>query len=370
MKYLDCVDIKYLQVDHNSTCNLRCPQCARTHEGATHPELPLLELKVSDYEKFIPHTPNLDIIMFCGNYGEVVVSNTFMDCLDYVLENTKSKIIITTNSSARNEEWWSLLAQKLKGRGKVNFSIDGLEDTNHIYRVNAVWDKVINNAKAFTSAGGRARWDYLVFGHNEHQVDEAVALAKDIGFEEFQIKLTNRFINDEQYKNDIQASESQDVITRKSKYVLDMPKNKDFQGSGKSQNDQIIDKYGSWKSYVNTTPIDCKWRPNGQIFLDFEGRVWPCTWTASGYHHYGNNTQKEQAQKVFDKYGNDFNQLSKHSLPEILNNEYFGKTFCQSWQSDMDAEIPKLFACGRTCGTDYNFSSAYGSNKRLIKLYE
>ena len=34
----------------------------------------------------------------------------------------------------------------------------------------------------------------------------------------------------------------------------------------------------------------------------------------------------------------------------------------------MDSEVPKLLACGRTCGTDYEFSSAYGSNRRMIEL--
>ena len=51
MRYLNCDEIKYLQVDHNSTCNLRCPQCARTHEGQTHPDLPQVELQVDTYKK-------------------------------------------------------------------------------------------------------------------------------------------------------------------------------------------------------------------------------------------------------------------------------------------------------------------------------
>lgn len=368
MKYLTTNEIRYLQIDHNSTCNLRCPQCARNHEGETHPELPLLELSRDAYKKFLSVTPNIETVMWCGNYGEVIVSNTFFDCLKYVVENTRAKLIITTNASARDEDWWREVAQLLKGRGKVNFSIDGLEDTNHIYRVNANWDKIIKNAQAFIDAGGNARWDYLVFGHNEHQVDDAVNIAKTMGFNQFQIKLTNRFVNDEQYKNNRQADENQNVKTRRSEYILGMPKNENYQGTGKTQNEEIIEKYGSWNNYVNTTPINCKWKPNGQIFLDFEERIWPCTWTASGYHHYGDNTQKHQAQKLFQKYGNNFNSLKHYSLPEILNNDYFGKQFCDSWQGTIDDEVPKLFACGRTCGTDYEFSSAYGSNKRLIEL--
>jgi len=367
MKYLTPEQVKYLQLDHNSTCNLRCPQCARTHNGETHPELPLTELSVDDYKQFIPFLPNLDTVMWCGNYGEVIVSNTFLDCVKYVIENTNAKLIITTNGSARDEAWWKELAVILQGRGKVNFSIDGLDDTNHIYRVNSNWQRIISNAHAFISAGGRARWDFLVFEHNEHQVDDAVNIAKEMGFEQFQIKLTNRFVNDTQYTQGGNA-QGQNVKTRKSEYILGIPKNSSYQGSGKTQNQEIIEKYGSWKNYVNTTPISCKWQPNGQLFIDFESRVWSCTWTASGYHHYGENTQKLQAYKLFKKYGINFNNLKYFSIDEILNNEYFGNDFCNSWNSTMDDEVPKLLACGRTCGTDYEFSSVYGSNKRLIDL--
>lgn len=370
MHYLKPDEIKYLQIDHNSTCNLRCPQCARTHEGETHPELPMKELNVEHYKEFILDAPNLEFVMFCGNYGEVIVSNTFLECLLYVVENTSAKVVIATNSSARDENWWKELALILKGRGKVNFSIDGLEDTNHLYRVNANFDKCMRNAQAFIDAGGVARWDYLVFGHNEHQVDEAIDRARKMGFREFAIKLTNRFINDEQYKHKTTDAADQTVITRKSQYTLAMPQNKELIGSGKSQNELIIEKYGNWTNYVNSTPISCKWQPGGQIFLDFENRVWPCTWTASGYLHYGDNTQKKQAQQLFDVYGKDFNNLNVHSLREVLEHDYFARDFCASWKGTMDDRVPKLFACGRTCGTDYNFSSAHGSNRRIIKLDE
>ena len=360
MKYLNLEDIRYLQVDHNSTCNLRCPQCARNHNGETLPGLPQAELTIEDYKKII--TPNLETIMFCGNYGEVIVSETFLPVVKWlVLESEfKGRIIITTNGSAREVKWWEELAGLLKGRGKVNFSIDGLADTNHLYRVNSNFNKIIENARAFIAAGGRARWDYLVFGHNEHQIDQAIEMARSLGFEQFQIKLTNRFINDENYQG------------RKSALVdnkLVRPATQNYQGKGKEQSERIIEDFGSWTNYINQTPISCKWQNLGQIFLDFEGRLWPCTWTGSGhYHHDQNNTQRIQVRKILAHYGQSFNSLRHHSLEEILNHEYFSETLCKSWKGTMDDAVPKLFACGRTCGTHYEFSSSYGSNNQLIDL--
>lgn len=58
------------------------------------------------------------------------------------------------------------------------FSIDSLKDTNSIYRVDSQWNKLMENASAYLKFGAKARWDFLVFKHNEHQVEQAQASAK------------------------------------------------------------------------------------------------------------------------------------------------------------------------------------------------
>ena len=58
----------------------------------------------------------------------------------------------------------------------------------HLYRQNVVWENVERNMRAFIDVRGRARWDYIIFGHNEHQVEEAEALAESWGVERFQRK--------------------------------------------------------------------------------------------------------------------------------------------------------------------------------------
>ena len=57
--------------------------------------------------------------------------------------------------------------------------LDGLEDTNHIYRRYTDWSKIERNAKTFLNAGGKGSWVFIVFKHNEHQVDEAESYLKN-----------------------------------------------------------------------------------------------------------------------------------------------------------------------------------------------
>ena len=101
---------------------------------------------------------------------------------------------MNTNGGARDVGWWKELAKVLKKPAAVIFSVDGLADTNHLYRQGVVWDHVEQNMRAFIEAGGRARWDFIVFDHNQHQVDEARLLSERWGVERFVVKKTGRIV--------------------------------------------------------------------------------------------------------------------------------------------------------------------------------
>ena len=75
-----------------------------------------------------------------------------------------------------------------KERDGITFSIDGLQNTNHLYRRNVVWGKLIANVKAYNSQGAVSIWDYLVFKHNEHQIAKARKMSKKLGFKHFLTK--------------------------------------------------------------------------------------------------------------------------------------------------------------------------------------
>ena len=402
--YLDISEIESIQIDHTSRCNLLCPQCARVVKGKVNPNLPMGELTVDDYKIIFPKEiiKNIKLITQCGNYGDVVASNTILDCLDWLRTNGyKGHINVITNGSARTASWWKELAKILGRHGKVTFSIDGLRDTNHLYRVNSQWDKIRQNIKTYIDAGGRARWDFLVFEHNEHQIEKAKALAQKLGFESFYVKKTSRFISNRNYvKNTsveqidvkIKQEPEKDIVLKSNtepwEFVsvpdtitiqdrefgaLDKPSKEHQTNIGSFDN--IIDKFGSWDNYVNQTEIDCKFRKQKALFVDFEARLWPCTWTGAPIYFEGkNNVQKIQLHKILDHYGWNFNSLRHHSLDDVLNHSWLKAELETSWRQVMNpkkkwwkrnAAIGKLMSCGRTCGTSYDFSSSSEKNREL-----
>lgn len=370
-------EIDSVQIDHNTTCNLRCPQCARIHYGELNPELEMKELSVDLYKKvFTPSfSRQLRFVLFCGNYGDAIAATNIVEVVEYLKSAGVKAISIFTNGSLRSATWWENFADLLNRPGdKVCFSIDGLEDTNAVYRRGSNFKKIIENADAFIRRGGKARWDYLVFDHNQHQVEEAQALAKEMGFVQFKVKKTNRFIQDSHYKAGKGAKEEDVFRASKGKprekvAVIRAPSREEYRTSGVSRFDQIVKQHKSWFSYVDATSIQCKAQKLRSVFLDFDGRLWPCTWLAAPLHFYGEaNTQKNQLKQLIEKYGYDFNNLYKHTLEEVLSHQWMGEDLSCSWRSRMTDSTFKLMTCGRTCGSEYEFSSNAEVNRQIVEL--
>jgi MoaA/NifB/PqqE/SkfB family radical SAM enzyme len=175
-------EIQTVHLEMTDNCNAACPMCARNiNGGEDNPQLPGTELSLADCKTiFDPDfIAQLKRMYMCGNYGDPVAARDTLEVFEYFRQNNnKMSLNMYTNGSAKKPDWWKQLAQVLGKNSYVVFSLDGLEDTNHLYRQNTIWSKIMENAQAFIDAGGIARWDYIVFAHNEHQVEEAEELSK------------------------------------------------------------------------------------------------------------------------------------------------------------------------------------------------
>ena len=56
----------------------------------------------------------------------------------------------------------------------IEFHIDGLVDTNHLYRINIRFSKIMANARAFLDTGATGEWHFIPFKQNQHQLAEAL----------------------------------------------------------------------------------------------------------------------------------------------------------------------------------------------------
>lgn len=193
-------DVRVLHIEPTDACNAACPQCARETD-ITFNKNDLHHLTVDQIKNLVNEDTirGLDKMFMCGDYGDPAAGRHSLEIFKYFRSiNPTITLGMNTNGGLRSVDWWQELAEIMHQdvshpKEYVIFSIDGLADTNHIYRVNVNWEKVMANARSFISAGGRAHWEMLVFEHNQHQIDLAQQTAKDMGFKWFRAKVSKRF---------------------------------------------------------------------------------------------------------------------------------------------------------------------------------
>ena len=192
-------------IEFSTLCNSACPQCNRYLDDdpvlgiVENPALPQATINLTELKRL--YTPeflaNATHLKLSGSHGEPTMAQEVIPMLKWVRSiNPNILFQMDTNGSTRTPQWWRELAELFatpkNQTNYVAFNIDGLEDTNHIYRRRTVWKKIMENSQAFIDAGGTATWAFLVFEHNEHQVLEARKMAKDMGFTFFQVKISSR----------------------------------------------------------------------------------------------------------------------------------------------------------------------------------
>lgn len=338
-------NIVSLQFDHTSRCNLACPQCARMDDEVVNPYMNIADLSLDDYKIALePYADKkLRDIFHCGNFGDVIASPTFDDSIEFQSQHCH-KIKIATNASARKPEWWASLHERTGGKSHVVFAFDGLEDTNHIYRVGSNWNIAWNNALAYIESGGYAEWSFIEFEHNYHQIEQARQMAEDFGFKHFRVKYTARFAQQQQTQ---QVTRKKTVVKAKTNH-----NNTDYK--------KVVKQHKTFETYTKKTDIVCKFQLERRMFIDMNMKLWPCCWFGAPDYLDPKNKQWKDFANLRQRYGENFNSLREHGW-DVLQHDFFQTYLQESWEKN--PEYPRIFTCGRTCGTSYEFSSGYGKNE-------
>lgn len=296
--------MRIVHFENTSRCNAACPMCARNilGEGLTiNPD----DLTLEHYKKYVlDNLLDLEKIFFCGSLGDPVADKGLLEKIAWTKSINPSIVIgFNTNGSIRNIDWWQKCAKTLSGHlDYVVFSIDGLEDTNHIHRRNVQWKKVMENANAFITAGGNAHWDMLVFRHNMHQVEQCEQLAREMKFCWFRAKETDRWdqfnIDYLQPATPITVDFTQDVV------------------------------------------VECERNMDCSTYVDYKGQEFPCCHIGEMY----------------------YSETQKHNHADIL--QHTPQELMTEYQTRLDNNNP-FYVCTRSCGKHVNKRSQFKREVQL-----
>ena len=346
-------DIRQVHLEITQKCQAACPMCDRNQNGgALNPHIDLSELSLYDVQSIFSNKfiQQLESMYMCGNLGDAIVADDTLEVFEYFRQhNANIHLSMNTNAGARDSQWWKSLAEVIGQKGHIIFSVDGLEDTNHLYRQNVQWSKVEQSMDAYIGAGGRARWDFLIFEHNQHQVELAEHIAKQKGFEKFVAKKTGRFVT-----TTSDAKQSHQAINRKGQDTTELKKpDKQYQNAALKKQQSVIDKYGSMDAYYDAVPISCKVSKSKSIYVSAEGLALPCCWTAGRMYKWWHKDPKvEQIWSVIDSVGGKQAINAKQGLEKVFDNGIFDR-IQQTWQHSSCAD-GKLKVCSMKCGVEWD----------------
>lgn len=301
----DISDIRHIHLELSSYCNARCPQCPRNFFGLPYQHnYRESNLSLADLQKLLPEpmVSNLDEILVNGNHGDFMMNPHSVDILDWFRGlNPTLSIKICTNGGIRRADFWQALAGL---DPEISFCIDGIGATHSIYRQDTEYQQVLENARVFIHAGGRAVWLMTEFEHNRHQFHEAEKIALQEGFQSFVKRPTFR--------------DQGPVFDRAGRKVFVM---KGQHWSLPDQIDQSVAR--DWMSKADQSrrsrqslpEIACESKTHRSIFINSEGQIMPCCYLGLSKQHLQavpqwpdsiGTTSLNQSLALFDKIENLF----------------------------------------------------------------
>lgn len=190
-----------LHLELGTRCTLMCSGCARTQlmqrkmQGLnTYEKFRVTDIGMDNIRHLLRPENRIKFLHISSVFSDPIYCGHLFETLEYINQlNPRPRLQYATNASGKPPKWWIKFANTFRHRDKIDFSIDGLEDTNHLYRVNADWNSIYNGMVTFLNEIKKMHidvdttWKFIVFQHNQHQIAEAYKLSKELGFKSFKL---------------------------------------------------------------------------------------------------------------------------------------------------------------------------------------
>jgi MoaA/NifB/PqqE/SkfB family radical SAM enzyme len=303
-------------IEISSKCTLKCPRCARTEVPDTviNTELKLDFFKKNFTPEFIRN--HVEKITFCGDDGDPIYAHDLIEVIEYFKSVKPIKFVIVTNGSYKSVDWWQRLGRTLDQNDHIHFSIDGWDQvSNEQYRINSNWDSIIQGVTTIRgSSHVYMTWAAIAFSFNQNKLDDMKLLAKELGFDQFQLTLSTKFNKIYSiYPDNDQLQPRDELISNEAR----------FQRLFTQFNDRIVSNVGSKTNLTlynqsftvnEVTPL-CGIGNKG-LYVNSQGLLFPCCWVANRYSH---NSEWIELSKRFN--------LNEKTVVEVLADPFWNKEF-------------------------------------------
>lgn len=179
-----------ISLEPTTSCNLRCPECPSGLRAFSRP-IGMLEPELN--KSVIDQLKNELTYITYYFQGEPYLNKDFTDMVSYA---TKHNIYSATSTNAHYLTDENCKKTIESGLSRLIISIDGVKQESYgKYRIGGSLEKVIEGTRNIVKWKREMKsktpfimWQFIVFGHNEGEIDKIRQLAKEVGVDHLALK--------------------------------------------------------------------------------------------------------------------------------------------------------------------------------------
>ena len=251
-------------IEPTTACNLRCPQCISGLRAFTRP---IGRLQRENFEKLIDEIHKELIYLILYFQGEPYLNPDFLEMVAYA---SKKGVFTMTSTNGHFLDEKTATATVLSGLKRVVISMDGITQESYSkYRIAGELDKVLVGINNLVAAKKRLKsktplidLQFIVFAHNENEIEGVKLLAKKLGVDRLLIKTAQIY--------DFEGGSEL------------LPKNKEYSRYAAGVSGEYL---------INNKLSNHCWRLWRGCEITWDGRVLPCCFDKDAQHQMGHFPQ-------------------------------------------------------------------------------
>jgi len=324
-------------IELTDKCNAGCPMCPRTDHlnrcRADRSVVHNVELGLADFETHFTEAfcARTSEVIFGGAYGDPLAATELLEITEH-LTARGVRVATATNGSLRKPDWWARMGRAMARTGsRLELHIDGLSDTNGLYRVNTQYPKIMENAAAYIETGADCEWHFIIFRHNQHQIEEAFEISRRMGFSRFVLIDTVRFGPEGRFPYQMPDGTMRDLespTVESSDFAL-------RDGAIRLVRDEDESDPAPTAPGPAVNGIDCKSAGRNSPYISAHGDVSACCWVAGSGEERGFFARHRLDRARYN--------LRRRPLEEIMLDEPFASLYAAAWAED------SLATCRHKC---------------------
>lgn len=253
-----------IEIDLIDACQLRCPMCLR-QEDQTRKKSKLNTNDLIDLNNFfekIASMPEFDLklVRLVGVVCEPLLY-PHLDSLIRTINGYGASVQISTNGNLKDSKFLENLkdALNLDSRNEILFAIEGsTQEVYQEYRINGNLNQVLTNFKFMSiNKNYKLGWQFIKFKHNINEYDKTEQLLNKIDYDFIEIFNCNEPESYGPKQKIFPRSEITNKFYKKRMAINEGIENDTIKFSDKD--------------------ITCVSEFNGELFIDTNRKIWPCT---------------------------------------------------------------------------------------------